>query len=127
MSSVRHEERFAALPGAAGLSLLLLMCSPQHGNRVQKAVIGADVIRHAAELFRHTEEMSGCPTLNDLVAAKKLDRMKTDDPWGRPYQLVCVGQEFRVLSAGKDGRFDSADDVANDFRLRDVQRVQSLE
>jgi hypothetical protein len=71
--------------------------------------------------------VSGCPTLKDLVTAKKLDRTKTDDPWGHPYQLVCVGEEFRVVSAGKDGRFDSEDDVASDFTQSDLARVRALE
>jgi hypothetical protein len=126
MSSVRGEERVAALSGAAALSLLL-MCSPRHGNRTSHAFYGADAIKHAAELYRDIEGVSGCPTLKDLVTAKKLDRTKTDDPWGHPYQLVCVGEEFRVVSAGKDGRFDSEDDVASDFTQSDLARVRALE
>lgn len=33
------------------------------------------------------------------------------DPWGKPYQYRLNGKKMSVISAGPDGKFDTADDV----------------
>ena len=35
-----------------------------------------------------------------------------DDPWGRPYRLVCEGKRWRVISNGPDGVPNTADDIS---------------
>lgn len=45
---------------------------------------------------------------------------KIKDPWGRDFRYLLTpdkkhGWEYEVISAGKDGRFDTEDDIANYF------------
>jgi hypothetical protein len=37
------------------------------------------------------------------------------DPWGERYRVEAKGDEFRVVSAGPDGAFGTADDVVADY------------
>jgi general secretion pathway protein G len=53
-----------------------------------------------------------CPTIETLKndKAMKADQ-NSNDPWGKPYKIVCQGNEYGVTSAGPDGKEGSEDDV----------------
>ncbi|MFO0554893.1 MAG: prepilin-type N-terminal cleavage/methylation domain-containing protein [Polyangiaceae bacterium] len=107
---------------AGGATLLVF---PQFKKaRVEAAKVGAEAVRQAAELYMNTDAEGGaCPTVQDLVAAKKLDAKKVDDPWGKPYRVVCEGDDIRVWSNGRDGKEGSPDDVADDFKPSQIKEV----
>jgi hypothetical protein len=96
--------------------------------KLDAAVIETDTIRAAIELYRNVDASdSACPTLDDLVAAKKLGASATEDPWGVPYVIHCgEGDEIRVLSNGPDRQPGSPDDIHDGFRTSDRMRVAAL-
>lgn len=95
--------------------------------RVQNAKIGAEAVRGAVELYLADATEGGCPQMKDLVEAKKIDSKKTDDPWGKPYKVLCAeGEDIRVLSFGQDGQENTPDDVRDDFKPSDIKRVADL-
>lgn len=56
--------------------------------------------------------VTDCPTIEKLKADKALKAdQKTEDPWGKPYKIVCVDQDFGVVSSGPDGKEGSEDDI----------------
>lgn len=95
--------------------------------RIDTAVLSAQTIRKAAELHRNIEGADGCPTVDDLVNSRKLEKGKTNDPWGSPFKIQCKeADEIRVTSMGKDKKEGTADDVADDFTKADIERVSKL-
>ncbi|MBK8251648.1 MAG: prepilin-type N-terminal cleavage/methylation domain-containing protein [Polyangiaceae bacterium] len=95
--------------------------------RIDTAVLSAQTIRKAAELHKNIDGADGCPTVDDLVNSRKLEKGKTNDPWGTPFKIECVeGDEIRVTSAGKDKKEGTGDDVRDDFTKADIERVAKL-
>jgi general secretion pathway protein G len=55
---------------------------------------------------------SECPTPDTLKNDKVLKAdQNTNDPWGKPYQIRCTGDDFGVMSFGPDGKEGSEDDI----------------
>lgn len=95
--------------------------------RIKTAVVGAGVIKQAADVYRELESSSdACPTIQDLVNAKKIDGKKTEDPWGMTYKIKCEEGEIRVVSPGNDRKEGTPDDVRDDFKPSDVEKVAKL-
>ena len=94
--------------------------------RPMAAKVGAEAVRQAADIYLNTEDESGCPILERLVAKKKLDAKKVQDPWGRPYLVECTADDVRVTSAGKDGFFFTADDIRDDLTPAEMKRAAEL-
>lgn len=95
--------------------------------RIKTAVVGAGVIKQAAEVYRELESSSDtCPTIQDLVNAKKIDGKKTEDPWGMTYKVKCEEGEIRVVSPGNDRKEGTPDDVRDDFKPSDIEKVAKL-
>lgn len=95
--------------------------------RIDTAVLSAQTIRKAAELHQNIDGADGCPTVDDLVNSRKLEKGKTNDPWGSPYKISCQeGGDIRVISAGKDKKEGTNDDVRDDFTKADIERVAKL-
>lgn len=56
--------------------------------------------------------ITDCPTVEKLKADKALKAdQKTEDPWGKPYKIICVDQDFGVVSSGPDQKEGSEDDI----------------
>jgi general secretion pathway protein G len=92
--------------------------------RIKNAIIGAGVIKKAAEMHMNMGGADGCPTIQDLVGAKLIDGSKTDDPWGKPYWLTCGdGGEVKVMSAGNDRQNNTPDDVHDAMKDPDVKKL----
>lgn len=92
--------------------------------RIKNAIIGCGTVKKAAELHLNMGGGEGCPTIADLVSAKMLDGSKTDDPWGKPYKIVCAeGGDIKVVSAGNDKQDNTADDVNDTMKDSDVKKL----
>lgn len=96
-------------------------------SRIKTAVLGCGTVRQAAELYQNLEGTADqCPTIQDLVASKKLDGKKIDDPWGMPFKVVCADGDIHAISNGNDRKEGTPDDVRDDFKAADIKRVQGL-
>lgn len=93
--------------------------------KVKTAHQSAQTIKQAADIHMNLDGAE-CPTIQDLVAAKKLDRNKTDDPWGTPFKVTCPEGEVRVTSAGKDKKEGTPDDVRDDMKPSELEKVADL-
>lgn len=96
--------------------------------KVKTAQQSAQTIRQAAEIHMNLDSAaSDCPSIQDLVATKKLDRTRTDDPWGTPFKVVCEeGGELRVISAGKDKKEGTPDDVRDDMKPSEIEKIANM-
>jgi len=96
-------------------------------SQVRGAVLSAGVIKTAAQQYLHLDSAGGgCPTIKELVDAKHLDAKKTDDPWGTPFKIQCDGDEITVISAGRDRKEGTPDDVKDDFKDADIKKIANL-
>jgi general secretion pathway protein G len=78
--------------------------------RVKTAKSDAQSIAAAATMFM--ADNGGCPTVEQLVADKILDKNKnTKDPWGHEYLIECDQDGPVAKSAGPDGQMGSEDDI----------------
>jgi len=108
----------------AGSAVFLVI--PQLGKAKVKTTHGsAQTIRQAADVHMNVDG-GECPTIADLVAAKKLDRNKTDDPFGTPFKITCAEGEIRVVSAGKDKKEGTPDDIRDDMKLSELEKIADL-
>ena len=80
--------------------------------KVGQAKTDAATIHTAVEMYM-TSGGEGCPTVEDLVAAKELKKGKTVDPWNHDYGISCEGDEVVVTSAGGDGQMGTEDDISS--------------
>ncbi len=64
------------------------------------------------EKWRVDHGQNECPTLERLVSDGEIARTsRLEDPWNHRYAIRCEGDDVRVASAGRDGRFETADDI----------------
>jgi hypothetical protein len=83
---------------------------------IKVAKVNAATIMNAAQQI--IMDSNGiCPTgIAELVAKKALKDLPKD-PWGHDFSLRCPGKKpddgAEALSAGPDGKFDTADDVSS--------------
>ncbi len=80
--------------------------------KVKQAKTDIGAIRTAVQLFL-AENSSKCPSVEDLLAERYLDKgKKSKDPWERDFIINCPsGEDPEVLSVGKDGQEGTEDDV----------------
>lgn len=87
-------------------------------TRVRQALLDVSRIGHAARLFR--ADHGRCPAgIIELAAppagAAYLD--KVEDPWGRPYRLICPARNdpggVDVVSLGADGSLAGEDNISS--------------
>lgn len=110
---------------AGGATLLVF---PQFKKaKIESAVVGASTIKQAAELYINLDAQGEeCPTMKDLVDSKKIDSSKTDDPFGKPYRIVCADGDVRVYSDGNDRKEGTPDDIRDDMKPTDVKKIADL-
>jgi len=97
--------------------------------RVRTAAMGAAAVREAAQIYKEVdlvEDAPACPSVQDLVAARKLAPGKTADPWGTNYRVLCEDQDVHGASNGRDHRPGTADDVRDDIAPADVERIAGM-
>jgi hypothetical protein len=56
-------------------------------------------------------------TIDDVVRVLKLEPAQWLDAWGQPMTYVGKDRGFRLISAGPDGEFGTADDIAHERSL----------
>lgn len=62
--------------------------------------------------LNHPGSGAECPTIEALKADKALKPdQNTNDPWGKPYRIVCSGDLYGVVSSGPDGKEGNEDDI----------------
>lgn len=83
-------------------------CTPTNDPKLKEHVATAHAdmarVRASAEDFVHKN--GRCPTASEVE--------RVNDPWGRPYVLLCPGQKGHavdVVSKGADGEVGNTDDV----------------
>lgn len=81
-----------------------------------QALNDARQMRSVAQQY-YTEHRDSCPTPQALISAGEMDtRTKTTDPWGKPFNIVCNGEELDVVSNGPDGQQGTGDDITTAAR-----------
>jgi hypothetical protein len=71
----------------------------------------AATIQAAAKSFR-AQHTDGCPTLSSLQEEQFLSRnAREDDAWGNRFRVICEDSDPVVVSAGPDGKPNTADDL----------------
>jgi hypothetical protein len=101
----------------AALPVLLLFLGYGDDNRcgcIRNTNIWIHTVEQAMAHYQ-TDHANPCPpSLQTLVDERYLSRLPRDE-WGQPLRMTCPGSrngaEVDVVSAGKDGRFGTADDV----------------
>lgn len=113
----------AVISGAAALFAVPMF----NEAKIKTAVTGCATVKQAADLFRELDAAGDqCPTIQDLVSNKRIEASKTEDPWGVPYKINCAEGEIHVTSSGKDRKDGTPDDLRDDFKPADIQRVKKL-
>jgi general secretion pathway protein G len=84
---------------------------PRDADAADQAARDAKRIQRVAADYRR-ENGSGCPTLTELERARLLpEDVRTDDPWGERFRVVCSGEDVSVTSPGRDGKPNTRDDI----------------
>ena len=113
----------AVISGAAALFAVPMFKEA----KIKTAATGCQTVKQAAELYMSMDAAGdACPTIQDLVGNKRLEASKTDDPWGMPYKINCAEGEIHVSSSGNDRKDGTPDDIRDDFKAADIQRVKKL-
>ncbi|NUP06140.1 MAG: type II secretion system protein [Polyangiaceae bacterium] len=109
---------------AGGATLLVFPAFKK--SRVEAAKVGAESVRQAAELYQAEADAGECPQVKELADAKKLDSKKTDDPWGKPYKVVCDEGDIHAFSFGADGQEGTPDDVRDDTSKTEIKKIAEM-
>lgn len=79
--------------------------------QIKSTKTDAQALRSAVTLYI-ADNPRECPTVEDLVNEKYLDRSKrTTDAWETEFQISCEEGDVIVVSAGPDLQFETEDDI----------------
>lgn len=82
------------------------------GSNKRATKVKAASIQSAAIAYTIENPRSGCPTVEALSSGGILDPTKDNkDAWGNDFSIECDGEIIRVYSPGKDGQFNTDDDI----------------
>lgn len=92
--------------------------------KLDAAQQSAKTLRGAAEEYLEFDSSEGCPNVKTLLEAKKIKADATDDPWGSQFRIVCEeGGDVHVYSNGKDRQENTKDDIRDDFKKSDLDKL----
>ncbi len=77
--------------------------------RVKEATNRALAIRGAVSK-EQIDEPTSCFNAVELKAKKAIEG-DINDPWGKPFKVVCEGDDVTVTSFGQDGKEGTEDDI----------------
>ena len=78
--------------------------------RIKQSSADAKAVSAGAEMF--LTEHDNCPTLDELLSEKILDKNKnTKDAWGNAFTIECNEDGATVRSSGPDEQMGTEDDV----------------
>ena len=81
-------------------------------NRAKVKQTSADAKSVGAAAVMYMSEHEGCPTIQELLSEKILDKTKkTQDAWDHDFAIECDEDGATVSSAGPDGQMGNEDDV----------------
>jgi general secretion pathway protein G len=84
---------------------------PRDADAADQAERDAKRLQRVAADYRR-ETGNGCPTLTELERVRVLpEDVRTDDPWGERFRVVCSGAQISVTSPGRDGKPNTLDDI----------------
>lgn len=109
---VTHIELLIGL-GAAGLvaAVGLGLTTGSEGDQDEAMATARRIVAAASDWRREHREV-GCPTVSQLIRDHAWRREDPpDDPWGGRFRIHCSSDEVNVRSPGRDGRFETDDDV----------------
>jgi general secretion pathway protein G len=79
------------------------------------ACMGAKNIAGEVKLYKRDHPDVDCPTADMLKAtASKGDKVEVKDPWGKPYDIKCDGEDVVVISGGPSKGQKPADAINSD-------------
>ena len=78
-------------------------------SRMRNMAITMHTIQESVVHYRADHDDACPPTIAALVDGHYLTHLPHDD-WGREFALHCSELDAQVVSAGRDGRFGTADD-----------------
>ncbi len=113
----RGVTRLEALVVAIGVGLIgggaaLFVGSTDAGAETRAAASDAARIREAARGWQADNKGIGCPSISQLRYDDVLETgVRTADPWGERFRVVCADGQVTVSSAGRDGELGTQDDV----------------
>jgi len=80
--------------------------------RQRTAESNARTIRAAVKAWWIEHDRAECPGVDELVASGGLDRdSPRRDPWGESWRIECGDDEATIISAGRDRKLGTADDI----------------
>ncbi len=98
---------FAMIAGGVAVALL-----PRLDEAREKSTKADSQALRSAVMLYVADNPRNCPTVEDLVNERYLDGSKrTEDAWNSPFRIACEDGDIFVESAGKDGEFDTEDDI----------------
>lgn len=84
----------------------------QRKAQIRTTQTNARGIRSVAQAY-YNEHRESCPTVQGLVSAGEIDSHgKTNDEFGKPFQIQCNGEDLEVISGGPDGTIGGPDDIS---------------
>jgi general secretion pathway protein G len=112
-------------------SMVTLVAFPELKRaRVRTAALSGKAVRQAALLYREVDlegDRSRCPTVDELVAAGKLDKKTSADPWHSRYALGCEDEgDIRAVSPGGDRVIRTPDDVRDDASGAELDAISKM-
>ena len=80
--------------------------------QVDTAKTDTKTLLNVIDGWRVTHTGTDCPTVDALKLDKSLKAdQNTNDPWGKPYEILCSGEGDAVMSWGPNGKKGDEDDV----------------
>lgn len=112
-----------AVAAGIGLATLGVGTAPQLADRSSEARNRARLVLNAASTWKEERGVPGCPSLTQLRRDRELgEGWQEADPWGERFRIICTEQDIRVLSAGRDGVFQTDDDIEEQLGGHDSNR-----
>ncbi|HEU4537257.1 MAG TPA: hypothetical protein VFS00_24220, partial [Polyangiaceae bacterium] len=101
-----------SLIGLIGAAIVAPIFTQGEKAKVGVARTAARQMHASAEQWLATHTEADCPTPERLVDDGVISETASlNDPWGKPFRIVCEAARVRVISWGPDRRENTADDV----------------
>ncbi len=98
----------ALIAGSVGVAVFKHWSDAQ----IQTTATNARSIRKAVEAWWLNHDAAVCPGVDELVASGVVDRDSPRlDAWGESWRVECSEGQVSVLSAGRDRRHGTDDDI----------------
>jgi general secretion pathway protein G len=101
-----------ALMGLISAAVVTGVMKSGTNAKVGIATTGARQLHASAEQWSVTHGDGECPTVSRMMDDGLIsETASTNDPWNKPYRIVCDGGKIRVYSSGPDRKDGNEDDI----------------